>query len=88
MWDRIGEDSGMWLLGAAGETRRLHRLSGEGGGLESFVWLPDIHIWHGTRVTRWRGTTPLNDITYRSEPGCPSEISEITLEFDGRFAVK
>ena len=55
-----------------------------GGGLEGFVWVPDIHIWHGTKVTRWRGTTPLVDIIYRPEPGCPPEI---TLEFDARFSV-
>ena len=78
-WE-MNEDSGMWW-------ERLDDYIASvvmGSGLESFVWKPDIHIWHGTRVTRWRGTTPLNDVIYRPEPGCPPEI---TLEFDGRFAV-
>ena len=78
-WE-VSDKSGMWW-------ERLDDYIASvvmGGGLESFVWTPDIHIWNAPKVERYRGTTNLVDIIYRPEPGCPPEI---TLEFDGRFTV-
>ena len=79
-WE-LTEESGMWWERSPNDYISAVVM---GGDLEGWLWVPDIHIWHGTRATRWRGTKVLSDMIYRPEPGCPPEI---TLEFDGKFGV-